>query len=145
MRKYLVPQSQLNPQVEEEVTQQAARRKRQRGFTLIEMLAVVLILAIVAGVGFVVVNNQIEDSKVKTDMANLRTIADATNRYIMDNGGSLPSSVSALVGKYLGSEPKDPWEQKSYIIKDNGNNTLTISSPHTPKGQSGPQSLTINY
>ncbi|HHY65955.1 MAG TPA: prepilin-type N-terminal cleavage/methylation domain-containing protein [Alicyclobacillus sp.] len=117
----------------------AARRRRQGGFTLIEMLAVVVILAIVAGVGFVVVNNQIEKARVNTDIANLRTIGDAVNRYIMDNG-SAPSSMADLVGKYLGSEPKDPWANSSYTLNvtQPNNNTpgnVTVQSPHTYTSQ----------
>ncbi len=83
-------------------------RKRQKGFTLIEMLAVVIILVIVASIGFVVVNNQIEQSRQRTDVANVRTVADAVQRYIMDNS-SRPANVSALVdGGYLAKGPEDP-------------------------------------
>ncbi|CAB3395433.1 type II secretion system protein [Kyrpidia spormannii] len=128
---------------------QVARRRRQGGFTLIEMLAVVVILAIVAGVGFVVVNQQIEKARVNTDMANLRTIADAANRYIMD--GNDPQKLSGtngqvdqnsvLIGAYLGAPPKDPWNSAYYSIDVQGN-TITITSPH---GGNNAQKLSVQF
>ncbi|ATY86152.1 hypothetical protein CVV65_15460 [Kyrpidia spormannii] len=110
---------------------QAIRRRRQAGFTLIEMLAVVVILAIVAGVGFVVVNNQIENARVNTDKANVRTIADATQRYIMDKGAA-PTDVGDLVTNgYLAKAPVDPWDSTktdAYSISTTDKN-VTISGP----------------
>lgn len=84
--------------------------QRQKGFTLIEMLAVVIILVIVAAIGFVVVNNQIEKSRLNTDKANVRTIADAVQRYVMDKSAA-PNNVDALVGEYLAKKPEDPWNK----------------------------------
>lgn len=110
------------------------RRKRQKGFTLIEMLAVVIILVIVAAIGFVVVNNQIEKSRDNTDKANVRTIADAVQRYILEEGKA-PTSVDNLVPKYLARKPEDPWNGKKentqyYSIKpENGNITITGINP----------------
>lgn len=98
-------------------------RKRQKGFTLIEMLAVVIILVIVAAIGFVVVNNQIEKSRENTDKANVRTIADAVQRYIMDKA-QVPESVDDLVGEYLAKEPEDPWNGN----RSDGNEGYSISS-----------------
>jgi len=111
------------------------RRKRQKGFTLIEMLAVVIILVIVAAIGFVVVNNQIEKSRENTDKANVRTIADAVQRYILEKG-AVPQNVPALVSEgYLAKEPQDPWGKKNYqgtdhpykIDPSSTNNDITIS------------------
>lgn len=129
------------------------RRKRQSGLTLVEMMAVITILAIVSGVGFVVVNNQIEKARENTDKANVRTIADAVNRYIMDNGKSpgsftVDDSDKKLVGQYLGSAPKSPWEgEGSYQVSDDGKGAITITSPHDPDGTGtqSPYSLTIKY
>lgn len=106
------------------------RRKRQKGFTLIEMLAVVIILVIVAAIGFVVVNNQIENSRNNTDKANVRTIADAVQRYILEEGEA-PDEVQNLVPKYLARKPEDPWngkkQKKEYTISTEQNGDITIT------------------
>ncbi|MCL6577109.1 prepilin-type N-terminal cleavage/methylation domain-containing protein [Kyrpidia sp.] len=136
---------------------QAIRRRRQAGFTLIEMLAVVVILAIVAGVGFVVVNNQIEQARKNTDQANVRTIMDAAQRYIMDGNdpGTLASAQDTpvnnqhvlITGHYLGAAPTSPWnsdqQQPYYTITVTTNpNTIKVTSPH---GGTSAYSLTVNY
>lgn len=158
MRKDQVPQPQRKPEIEEVANRQAARLKRQLGFTLIEMLAVVLILAIVAGVGFVVVNNQIEKARVNTDIANLRTLADAVNRYTMDNGKP-PTTINDLVGKYLGAVPSSPWSAdvaannvySITVTQPSGNNpgVITILSPHSydsaPAGSSSSGNTGLLY
>ncbi|MDI3257079.1 MAG: prepilin-type N-terminal cleavage/methylation domain-containing protein [Kyrpidia sp.] len=150
MRKELALQSTHPQEMQKEVKEQAVRRKRQLGFTLIEMLAVVTILAIVSGIGFVMVNSQIERARANTDVANLRTISDAVNRYIMDNGtnnistnlsGNVQSGANAgnaLIGTYLGAAPRDPWNSTnaySITVTPGTPNKITITSPHTYTSQ----------
>jgi general secretion pathway protein G len=92
------------------------------------MLAVVIILVIVAGIGFVVVNNQIERSRENTDAANIRTVADAVQRFIMDNSEA-PENVTELVTEgYLAAAPQDPWGDQQH---NNPNAYITI----TPQGR----------
>ncbi len=111
--------------------QPARKHRRQKGFTLIEMLAVVLILVIVAGIGFVVVNNQIEKSRDRTDIANVRTIADAVQRYMMENTsapvGNVDTNHVLIKEGYLAAPPQDPWgkEGKYTISESNGDITIT--------------------
>jgi general secretion pathway protein G len=95
------------------------------------MLAVVLILVIVAGIGFVVVNNQIEKSRERTDVANVRTIADAVQRYMMEETESPDGDVDeehALIEKgYLAAPPSDPWGKgNKYHISSSGQD-ITIT------------------
>lgn len=136
-----------NVQVVQEVVQsgsvQQKRRKREKGFTLIEMLAVVLILAIVAGAGFVAVNKQIESSREKTDVANFRILADASAKFLMDHPntgtGQLTFDTAAgtgLLPEYLAQPVNDPWDSTTgaadyTVTVDAGNRTVTISGTHT--------------
>lgn len=131
-------------------------RKRQKGFTLIEMLAVVIILVIVAAIAFVVVNNQIEKSRVNTDAANARTIADAVQRYILDHGG-LDESASGdvdddnglITGGYLAKPPADPWGKgRFYKVEKNGKDVtikaiLSIEKANTDGEEKNKNNITL--
>jgi prepilin-type N-terminal cleavage/methylation domain-containing protein len=136
-------------------TDMKKKRKRQRGFTLIEMMAVVVILSIVSGLGYVLVSNQIEQSRQKTDAANCRLILDAAQRYLTDNGPNSVSNIASGSGRavdsyndlilkgYLQSAPTTPWSNsEGYIIKYSTsgvtggptsgiNGTLTVESGHS--------------
>ena len=69
--------------------------KRNRGFTLMEMLIVVAIIAVLAAVAIPVFNGSLHKAKVAADMANVRAYyAELQTQYI-------------TTGKYIdiGSEP----------------------------------------
>ena len=55
----------------------------QRGVTLIELLAVIVILGIIAAVAVPVVLNQIDDAEKNADAATLAVIEDAAQRYFI--------------------------------------------------------------
>jgi len=72
----------------------------QRGVTLIELLAVVVILGIVAAVAVPAVMNQITTSRSNVDESNAAIIRDAVERAIVDSK-VIPAS-SDLVKKEQG-------------------------------------------
>ncbi len=57
----------------------------QKGITLIELIAVILIIGIVAAVGVPTVFNQIENAKEKQDAANIAIMHEALERYATFN------------------------------------------------------------
>ncbi len=65
----------------------------QRGITLIELIAVILIIGIIAAVGVPVVFNQISNANAKADEANMAVFAGAVERYALLNDG-YPKSVA---------------------------------------------------
>ncbi len=64
-------------------------RKRILGFTLVELLAVILIIAVIALVVTPLVLNQIENAKKNTFIASAKNTIDAANLYVSKNA-SLP-------------------------------------------------------
>src|SRR5690625_5672536 len=69
------------------------RFKNERGITLVELLAVVVILAILGTIAFVLIGNVIENSKKDAHIANAQQLISAAKLYEAD-GGEL-GSISA--------------------------------------------------
>jgi prepilin-type N-terminal cleavage/methylation domain-containing protein/prepilin-type processing-associated H-X9-DG protein len=65
-----------------------------RAFTLIELLIVIAIIAILAGIAIPALTSALERAKVTKDMSNLRQIGTATQMYMNDNNGVFPGSAT---------------------------------------------------
>jgi general secretion pathway protein G len=96
------------------------------GFTLMEVLVVVAIIVILAGVGTVYLLPRLGESKVKVAKANLKTLANAAETFELNNDRK-PNSLDELSATQPnGDKPlvpssalKDPWGKK-YILDPNG-------------------------
>jgi general secretion pathway protein G len=81
---------------------------RERGFTLVELLVVISLISILAGIGLVQYKNSIvrtQESVLKTDLFRVR---DAIDQYYADKG-KYPASLDALVSDgYMRKVPEDP-------------------------------------
>jgi len=86
-----------------------------KGFTLTELLAVIVILAIIAGISFSLLSGSFKNAKDKTEDLFIDTIRDAMEMYLSSDATSL--SFSPVVIE----------EKQCYIQKRNGydhNNNL---------------------
>lgn len=80
----------------------------RRGFTLIELMVVVAIIGILAGVVVGQYRQQIEKSKEAVLKENLFRTRNAIGQYFADKG-SYPFDLQALVDEqYLRALPRDP-------------------------------------
>lgn len=111
------------------------RFRRQNGFTLIEIMVVVIILGILAAIVAPNVIGRVGDAQISAAKQDLRGIENALNLYRLDNF-SYPSSEQGLEalsskpadpsirnwkGPYLQRLPKDPWGNP-YLYLNPGNN-----------------------
>lgn len=67
---------------------------RRRSFTLVEMLVVLIIVGILAGVSFANYRKTKEDSMAKISENNLKTLKSSLDIYIMENG-DMPITIDA--------------------------------------------------
>ncbi len=89
-------------------------RKNRRGFTLVELMVVIVILGIIGTMGFVFLMDKPDDAKWDTAHNQLLEIQKALDMYKLDNG-NYPESLDELEGKYFKSGvPKDPWTKDNF-------------------------------
>lgn len=103
------------------------KKKKRAGFTLIEMVIVVTILGIIAGIGFMKFGDVQERSKLNADYAAASNLATATYLYIdeypeainyEENENEFEISITTLKDKgFISSEPKSQSERSDFEIK----------------------------
>jgi len=100
----------------------AQQMRSQGGFTLLELLVVLMIIALLAGFVGPKVFSNVDSAKEKTAMRQMRSLADAMSQYRLDVGRypneseglkaliEKPSGVQNWNGPYLSQQvPMDPW------------------------------------
>lgn len=121
------------------------RTSCEGGFTLLELLVVLMIIALLAGFVGPKVFSNVDQAKEKTAMRQMRSLADAMGQYRLDTG-SYPSAsqgLNALVehpanvanwhGPYLSQRvPLDPWgnpyQWHNPTVEKNSINEVDITS-----------------
>jgi general secretion pathway protein G len=104
-------------------------RKNERGFTLIEIMVVVVIIGLLATLVTVNLLENADKAKVVKARADIKALENALELYKLDSGRypNTQEGVKALVTKteshdsYIkgGSVPKDPWG-KEYVYLSPG-------------------------
>lgn len=103
--------------------------KSKKGFTLVELMVVVIILGILVAIAIPIYNNVTFDAKAKACAANIRTLEGAINMYFAQNN-EYPKQIEDLNPfiKDLDSI-KCPFG-KEYKLANNGNGIDTTDHDH---------------
>ena len=93
-------------------------KRDSKGFTLVELMVVLLIIGILVAIAIPIYNNTQANAREKSCQANLRTIDGAIAQYYSDKG-EWPAGIEELVTDgYLKSAPECPTDGKAYTLDD---------------------------
>jgi general secretion pathway protein G len=125
-----------------EATAMRSRRYNQDGFTLIEIMVVILILGLLATIVVQSLRGAADKAKRTKAQADIAEFKTALDRYYLDNGrypttdqglgalvapptnGQIPSNYEQ--GGYIERLPRDPWGN-NYAYQSDGNNYVLKS------------------
>lgn len=113
------------------------RNKKKKGFTLIELIVVIVILGILALVVVPKVGGFTSDAALSSHNANVRTLQSAAMMYTAENPGKAVATDKAQteLAKYVQTWPKVPKGIKDtnpaagadYTVSIETNGTVTVS------------------
>lgn len=136
----------------------------RKGFTLLEVLLVIAIIAILAGIVIIAINpaKQLADARNAQRWSDVTTIINAVYQYAIDHDGDLPGSIenapeeicrseaSSCVGltnldaltddeKYLIAIPYDPngysTNGAGYEIEKTSDDRIVVTAPDAEQGE----------
>ncbi len=115
--------------------------RRAKGFTLIEIMVVIGIIAALAALVVPNVIQNKDEALVVTAKANIDAIETALDLYRLkhNNYPSTDEGLEALVeGRFLKKMPTDPWNKKPYLYVSPGDSTdyevYTLGADGAPGG-----------
>ena len=125
-------------------------REKSGGFTLIEVLVVLIILGLLAAIIVPRVAGRADEAKIEQTKIQLKALKDALEMYKLDNGmyPTTEQGLKALVEKpssppepprwrqYLDKVPKDAWDRDFIYISPGVNRPYELRS-RGPDGEEG--------
>jgi len=109
------------------------RDAREGGFTLIELMIVMALIVILAGIGLTIYTNSVTRAKESVLKEDLFRMRDAIDQYYADKG-KYPGNLQDLVSeKYIRAIPVDPFTHSA----DTWREIPSEPDPNNPTSQTG--------
>lgn len=108
-------------------------RRCEGAFTLIELMIVMSLIVILAGIGLTLYGNSVTRAKEATLKEDLFGMRDALDQYYADQNKYPPSLEELVSAKYLRAIPVDPFTQSA----DTWQTTFSDADPSNPGAEPG--------
>ena len=105
-------------------------RKNKKGFTLLELLAVLVILAALATIAIPIFTNKSETSKQIAHNENVRTLQTQAQAYLWEEGIAMPQAniIDDMATKgYIKEVPNNPLETGAYVVAVSASGIATVT------------------
>ncbi len=132
MKQHSMVKASTQPVVSGKIKITTAKRAAQQGFTLIEVMAVIVILGVLAALIVPSVMGKVDTSKIKTTKISLQAVAGELDQFKMDNN-RYPTTQEGLDALIHQPANVKNYPQGGYVkggsIKDSWDNELQYVSP----------------
>jgi general secretion pathway protein G len=119
------------------------KKPRARGFSLLEILVVLSIMALLAGVVAIGVMRHLESSRITTTKLSARNLRSAAMTHRMDHADECPSFDTLVqAGALDETKGKDAWDSPFTVACDE-KGSIRVTSPGPDKKLGTPDDLTI--
>lgn len=97
---------------------------KEDGFTLVELLGVIVILGIILAIAIPAIGNIITNAENNTELRQQELVEDAAQMYVLDNGNTIPEGGEITSEKLVedGYLEKAPDKEYTVTITEDGNN-----------------------
>lgn len=99
-----------------------SQKTQNKGFTLVEILLVTVIIGILAGSVVLVFTGRATQARINRAYADIKSYQTALDSYALDHNDQYPNSLKELTGgkiEYISVLKKDPWGN-AYIYEKPG-------------------------
>lgn len=102
------------------VIKMRSKLKGEEGFTLIELIVVMAILALIAGMVVPKFASIISESEAKANQANIDMLNNACDLYEFNSNSTISDLNTLVTSNYIKTIPENPVTNVTYTLSDLG-------------------------